>query len=180
MIEKIENRAKLDIDKREFTGIVNNYSKSKIMTRNDGKKFVEIIPRETFQRALDKNPNIKLFINHQPYVDVSENIKLFAEEQGLVIKAKLSEKADNLFKAIKDEEFTSFSFGFKCLKDNWSNDGDILVRTILDLDLIEISLLNITPAYNGTKIVETRKCFDNELWRLSLAKKQLELLKLVE
>ncbi|MGL4572771.1 MAG: HK97 family phage prohead protease [Clostridium sp.] len=178
MVEKIESRAKLDIDKREFTGIVNNYSKSKIMTRNDGKSFVEIIPRETFKRALEKNQNPKLYINHQPYVDVSENIKLSAEEQGLVIRAKLSEKADNLFKAIKDEEFTSFSFGFKCLKDKWENDGDILVRTILDLDLIEISLLSIEPAYNGTKIVETRKFYDNELWKIDWAKKTIEIMKL--
>lgn len=178
MIEKIESRAKLDIDKREFTGIVNNYSKSKIMTRNDGKKFVEIIPRETFHRALNKKPNIKLFINHQPYVDVSENIKLSAEKQGLIIRAKLSEKADNLFKAIKDEEFTSFSFGFKCLKDKWEDDGDILVRTILDLDLIEISLLSIEPAYNGTKIVETRKFYDNALWKVDIAQKNIEIMKL--
>lgn len=180
-ISQFESRARYNTDKKEFVGLVNNYKPSKVMTRN-GKKFMEVIPKETFEKALAKNPNVKLYINHQDYVDVSESIELSAEPQGLMIRAKLSEKADNLFKDIKNGEFNSFSFGFKCLKDKWEdtpNDG-VSLRTIEDLELVEISILNIEAAYSGTKILETRRFSDNELWRVSLANKQIEIMKLLK
>jgi phage head maturation protease len=108
-MDRIELRAKFDKEKLEFTGLVNNYQKSKVLTRN-GKKFREIISRKVFEEALDKKPDIKLFVNHQPYVDVAESIEVVAEEKGLIAKVKLLENAKGLFDGIKSNEFGQWSY----------------------------------------------------------------------
>lgn len=181
-MDRIELRAKFDKtkfdkEKLEFTGLVNNYKKSKVLTRN-GKKFREIISREVFEKALHKKPEIKLFINHQPYVDVAEKIEVVAEEKGLVTKVKLLENAKGLFDRIKSNEFGEFSFGMKVLKDKWVSDGDVDLRIVEDIELVEISILNVEAAYNGTEVLEYRKFANDELWKLDLMKYKLEILKL--
>lgn len=176
-MERIELRAKYDKDKLEFTGLVNNYQKSKVLTRN-GKQFREIISREVFQKALDKQPNIKLFINHQPYVDVAENIEVVAEEKGLIAKVKLLENAKGLFDGIKSNEFGEFSFGMKVLKDKWVSDGDVDLRIVEEIELVEISILNVEAAYKNTGVLEYRKFANDELWKVDLMKRQMEILKL--
>lgn len=176
-MDRIEMRAKFDKEKLEFTGLVNNYQKSKVLTRN-GKKFREIISRDVFQKALDKKPNIKLFVNHQPYVDVAESIEVVAEEKGLIAKVKLLENAKGLFDGIKSNEFSQFSFGMKVLKDKFVSDGEVDLRVVEDIELVEISILNVEAAYNGTEVLEYRKFANDELWKLDLIKKKIEILKL--
>ena len=43
------------------------------------------------------------------------------------------------------------SFGFKTLKDAWSRDGNTTLRTLLDIELVEISLTAI-PVYTATDV----------------------------
>jgi uncharacterized protein len=43
------------------------------------------------------------------------------------------------------------SFGFKTVKDAWSRDGGITVHTLLDIELVEISLTAI-PVYTDTDV----------------------------
>ena len=48
------------------------------------------------------------------------------------------------------------SFGFKAIKDTFNHVGNYLQRTIEDMELFEVSILDKTPAYNNT-LVEARE-----------------------
>jgi hypothetical protein len=66
----------------------------------------------------------------------------------------------------------------KVLKDKWVSDGDVDLRIVEDIELVEISILNVEAAYNGTEVLEYRKFANDELWKLDLMKKQIEILRL--
>ena len=62
---------------------VNDYTLSKELKGRNG-KFREIISKDVWTRALEKaNNNIKVFINHSPYVDIMDSVELRAEDDGV-------------------------------------------------------------------------------------------------
>lgn len=53
--------------------------------------------------------------------------------------------------SVQRREITSQSFGFNTLADDWELDGDLVVRTLLDMRVLETSIV-LFPAYRTTSI----------------------------
>lgn len=151
---------------------VNDYTLSKELRGING-VFKEIVPRDTWERAI--NENIKFYYNHKPYFELGASAELRAEEDGVYLYASLKDTEKGLYDAVKNGEITGMSFGFRALKDRWDNVGNYKQRTIEEMELFEVSILDKTPAYNNTS-VEAREL--NIPVDLEIKRRRLELLKL--
>lgn len=131
--------------------------KSRVMPSIRG-KFTESINGGVFKRAIEKADEVKLLLNHNKKRELGStksNLTIKEDEIGLYAKATIVD--DEVRQLAIDKKLTGWSFGFRVNKDKWSqSDNDIQHRTIEDLDLLEISVLSITPAYYATK-VESRE-----------------------
>lgn len=146
---QIEIRA----DKVVLDGYVNVTGRdSRIMTNVDGTKFIEQVKPKTFQRALEKNDDTPILFNHNEnrvLGSTKSGAKLYEDNIGLrcileTDDAEIRQKAEN-------NELTGWSFGFKKIADEWQ-DGEIQKRILEDIKLVEVSLLDKTPAYIATSV----------------------------
>lgn len=133
---------------------VNDYGLSKEMIDKQGRRFKEIVPKDTWEKAI--NENVKFYYNHKPYFELANSVELRAEEDGVYLYATLKDTERGLYQAVKDGLITGMSFGFRALKDRFNYIGNYLQRTIEDMELFEVSILDKTPAYNNT-LVEARE-----------------------
>lgn len=154
---------------------VNDYSLSKEIRGLNG-TFREVVPKETWEKAISSNPSIKLYYNHKNYFELGKEIEFKIEEDGVYLFVSLKDSEQGLYNAVKNSELTGLSFGFRCLKDKWETVGNFRKRTILEMDLFEVSLLDVTPCYNNTSI-EARNL--NIPINLHVYRKRLELFKLL-
>ena len=154
---------------------VNDYGLSKELRDRNGRKFREIVPRDTWQRAI--NSDIKFYYNHKNYFELADEVELRAEEDGVYLYATLKDSEKGLYQAIKDGLITGMSFGFKAIRDSFKNVGNYLQRTIEEMELFEVSILDKEPAYNNT-LVEARELTLPKLFDLELEKRKLELYKI--
>ena len=163
-----------EVQGNKLVCLVNNYDYSKMMTDKQGKKFRERISKEVWEHAIEKNKdNIKIFLNHQDYIEIGSNIKVQATNEGVILTLELSDKEMGLYQAAKSDKLTGCSFGFKCIKDNISETQGYYDREVLEMELYEISILDKTPAYNSTSVEARDLKYKN-----SLLKKEIELLSL--
>lgn len=200
---QIEIRA----DKVVLDGYVNVTGRdSRIMTNADGTKFIEQVKPKTFQRALEKNDDTPILFNHNEnrvLGSTKSGAKLFEDNIGLrcileTDDAEIRQKAEN-------NELTGWSFGFNKIADEWQ-DGDIQRRYLEDINLIEVSLLDKTPAYIATSVemrgekvsVLERRVFEDDnvrvrktetvsktqeetqdgIWQLETVRQEIEIYKL--
>lgn len=117
-------------------------------------KFTESINEGVFQDAINNADEVKLLFNH------NENRKLGSTKSNLTLKedqiglhASATIQDDEIRKLALDNKLTGWSFGFVVTKDKWS-DGDegIQHRSIEAMNLLEVSVLSVTPAYYATKV----------------------------
>lgn len=137
-------------------------------------KFIENIPKKVWENAINSNPNIELLVDHSPYVNVAETMKLETREDGVYAIATLTDKAKTLYNSIKENGASGISFGFKAIKDTWNG----IKRTINEMDLFEISILMTKrPAYSGG-YAEVRN-IAIPYNKIELLKRKLDLYKLI-
>lgn len=145
-------------DKVIIDGYVNAVERfSKILTNKQGKKFIERIMPSVFQRAIEKNDAIKVLLNHNYDKELANTkdgtAKLFEDNIGLRAIVEISDA--NVIKKAKEKKLRGWSFGFVCNKqDEEINDKGISERTVRDIDLFEVSIIDDKkiPAYIGTSI----------------------------
>lgn len=130
--------------------------KSRVLKEN-GKRFVEEVEPRCFARALRSADNVDFLLNHDKNLHLGSikegNISLTEDNIGLKITADVDN--EEVRKANENGGFSGFSYGFICHKDefrSWKN--GIELRTLKDIDLLEVSLLDskTTPAYLGTTV----------------------------
>jgi uncharacterized protein len=136
-------------------GYVNVPGKDSRVLPSPKGRFVEQIMPKTFERALDKAENVDLLLNHRKdrkLGSTSEgNLELYEDSIGL--RAKCSVMDDEVIQKAKNGELQGWSFGFITNKDTWEEGPNgIQRRFVEDLDLIEVSILSVTPAYLATSI----------------------------
>ena len=116
--------------------------------------FVEQIKEGVFQRALDKAHDVKLLFNHDENRELGSilngNLQLFEDNIGL--RAICSVDDPEVMQKAKDGTLKGWSFGFYTNSDHWENAEPHQRRYIEDMELLEVSILDKTPAYNGTSI----------------------------
>lgn len=153
--------------KLHIEGYVNvTEKKSRLITEN-GKQFREIVNPMVFQRAINKSDNVDFLLNHNPNLklgDIKTGVKLYEDNIGLKIEADIdNEEAIRSYN--ENGKFSGFSFGFIANEDDFSVEDGVNIRKLKDIDLIEVSLLEIgyTPAYTGTMVLNAEKrCIDDK------------------
>ena len=146
-----------------ITGYVNaveRWSKPLRMNlRGVMQKFIERIKAGTFRTALKRNNNVKVLLNHNPDRELA-NTKdgtAILEEDNIGLRAEVTITDAEVVEKARNNKLVGWSFGFYSNSDDVASEGTMATRTVTDMDLVEVSILDDTksPAYYGTSI-ETR------------------------
>lgn len=147
-------------DKVVITGYVNaveRYSKP-IREKLKGKIriFIERIKSGVFRTALKRNDDVKVLLNHNHnrILATTKDGSAKLEEDNIGLRAEVTITDKEVVEKAKNNQLVGWSFGFYANSDEIGQDGDNETRTVTDLDLIEVSILDDTksPAYYGTSI----------------------------
>lgn len=143
-------------DKVEIEGYVNAIERdSKPLWSRVG-QFIERICKGAFKKALKRNDDVHILLNHDWNRDLGStkagNLEL--EEDNIGLKARACITDPEVIKKARAGELVGWSFGF--------TDRDVVNsiidgmphRAVKDLDLAEVSILDRrkSPAYEGTLI----------------------------
>ena len=127
----------------------------KEMAENARRNFKEKIETGTFKRALENNPNVLFKFNHSKELGGESEGNLTLEEDSIGLRAEAITSDPDVVQAARERKLTGWSFGFKKLADEWEERETYDVRTLKEIELTEVSVLTMTPAYIATT-VETR------------------------
>lgn len=120
------------------------------MLHDSSGEFIEVMKQGVFRRALERNSDVGLMFNHTRSLQ-ADNMELTEDSIGLKIDVDVSDA--EVIQNAKDGKLTGFSFGFRCLQSDFEErDGLPKLRNVTDIDLIEVSILNCTPAYFATEL----------------------------
>lgn len=144
-------------DSVEIEGYVNAVErKSKTLWSRMG-QFIERICKGAFGKALKRNDNVRILLNHDPARDLGGqkdgNLELEEDNIGLHARAVITD--EEVIRKARKGQLMGWSFGFMDREVELKQDEDGLpLRDVRDLDLIEVSLLDNTktPAYDGTLV----------------------------
>lgn len=144
-------------DSVEIEGYVNAVErKSKPLWSRIG-QFVERICKGAFFRALERNDDVKMLLNHNPDRVLGSqkqgNLELHEDSIGLHARATITDP--EVIKLARDGDLVGWSFGFYDREVEQKRDEDgFPLRDVVDLDLEEVSILDkrTTPAYDGTLV----------------------------
>lgn len=143
-------------DKVEIEGYVNAIERdSKPLWSRVG-QFIERICKGAFKKALKRNDDVHILLNHDWSRDLGStkagNLELEEDNIGLRVRACITDP--EVVKKARAGELVGWSFGFSD-RDvvNSIRDG-MPHRAVKDLDLAEVSILDRrkSPAYEGTLI----------------------------
>ena len=121
-----------------------------------GGMFREIIEAGAFKNAV-KNDDVQFLVNHGglPLARTSSGtLTLTEDKRGLHIKTNLDPDDPDVKQIItkmKRGDLDKMSFAFRAIKEEWDDSGDIPLRTIKEVQLFDVSIVN-DPAYPGTDI----------------------------
>ena len=144
-------------DSVEIEGYVNAVERrSKPIRTRMGGNFIERICKGAFKKALSRNRNIRLLLNHDWSRDLGGtedgNLELTEDNIGLRARAKITDP--EAIEKAKRGDLVGWSFGFQDRDVDNHEENGMPTRDIKDLDLYEVSLLDRTrtPAYDGTLV----------------------------
>ena len=144
----------------EVTGYVNAIERnSKPLLSRIG-KFIERVCKGAFTKALERNDNVKLLLNHDPERQLGStkegNLELHEDAIGLHARATIRDC--EVIEKARRGELVGWSFGFYDTPDGVEQGIDeesrLPLRKLRDLMLEEVSILDKTktPAYDGTLV----------------------------
>lgn len=124
--------------------------------------FKEIIAPGAFKRTLVENPDVLALRDHKQEILLgrTKSGTLTLKEDsaaGLRFVCKLpnTTQAADLIESLSRGDIDSCSFGFQTIKDDWVSDSEgNVIRTLLDVDLLEISVVSF-PAYNTSAFLRS-------------------------
>lgn len=140
-------------DRVVLDGYVNVHSRDSRVLPSVRGNFVEQIEPRAFERALGRTENVDLLFNHR------EDRKLGSIQEGnlelredvIGLRAICTVTDPEVIEKAKNNELRGWSFGFICREDRWE-EGQVQRRFVEDLDLLEVSILDMTPAYYSTTV----------------------------
>lgn len=144
-------------DSVEITGYVNAIERdSKPLLSRVG-HFIERICKGAFKKALKRNDDVHILLNHDWDRDLGStkkgNLELIEDNIGLRAKAIITDP--EVIQKARNGELVGWSFGFQDRDVENSIQRGMPYRAVKDLDLAEVSILDKrkTPAYDGTLIM---------------------------
>lgn len=144
-------------DSVEIEGYVNAVERdSKPLWSRMG-QFIERICKGAFAKALKRNDDVKILLNHNPNRELGStkqgNLELTEDNIGLHARAVITDP--EIIRKARNGELVGWSFGFYDRSVIKRVIDGMLHRAVEDLDLDEVSILDNTktPAYDGTLIM---------------------------
>ena len=147
-------------DSVEIEGYVNAVERNSKPLMSRVGRFVERILKGAFSRALARNDDVKILLNHDNDRVLGSqkegNLELNEDNIGLHARAVISDP--DVMQKARDGDLVGWSFGFTDMEDgvetSVDTDTNLPLRKVRDLNLIEVSILDRskTPAYDGTLV----------------------------
>lgn len=152
-------------DHVEIEGYVNAIERNSKPLMSRIGQFIERICKGAFKKAIKRNNDIHILLNHDWSRDLGSTKKgnLELEEDNIGLKARATITDPEVVQKARNGDLVGWSFGFQDREvENSFYDG-IPYRAVKDLDLHEVSILDRrkTPAYDGTLI--TARSENNEM-----------------
>lgn len=155
-------------DAVEIEGYVNAVERNSKPLLSRMGKFIERIKKGAFARALKRNDDVHVLLNHDWTRDLGStkkgNLELTEDNIGLRAKCTISDK--DVIEMAKRGDLVGWSFGFfdRDVKNGVEN--GMLTREVNDLDLEEVSILDRSkvPAYDGTLIMARSEDSEEKLF----------------
>lgn len=119
--------------------------------------FREKIKRGAFSESLKGSPDIRAFFDHDTkYIlgRTPDTLELVENSVGLRMQVKPPDTQlirDLVIEPVKLGMINQMSFGFITRKDEWLEKDDEITRTLVDVELFEVSVVSM-PAYNDTSV----------------------------
>ena len=130
-------------------GYVNVVGRESRTLRDLQGQFIEVIKPHAFEKSLHERSDVGLMLNHKRNLEPT-NFRLYEDQIGL--RAFIDIDDPEVVELAEHNKLTGFSFGFVAKSDTWDDSKEVRRRTIEDLDLQEVSILSVTPAYIATSI----------------------------
>ena len=157
-------------DSVEIEGYVNAVERlSKPLNSRLG-QFLERICKGAFAKALKRNDDVRILLNHDWTRDLGGtgdgNLELTEDAIGLHARAIINDK--EVVAEARRGDLVGWSFGFSDRDVEETQERGLPVRNVKDLDLAEVSLINRrkVPAYDGT-LVNVRTADDTQSLNVS-------------
>lgn len=144
-------------DSVEIEGYVNAVERNSKPLMSRMGKFIERIKAGAFTRALKRNDDVHVLLNHDWKRDLGStkqgNLELTEDNIGLRAKCAITDK--DVMEKAKRGDLVGWSFGFYDRDVTNGVENGMLTREVNDLDLEEVSILDRSkvPAYDGTLIM---------------------------
>lgn len=154
-------------DHVEIEGYVNAVERNSKTLRDRIGEFVERVCKGAFKKALKRNDDIKILLNHDATRELGStkqgNLELKEDNIGLHARATIYDK--EVIDDARNNRLVGWSFGFHDIDVDRSMHEGVVYRTIRDLDLREVSIINNkkSPAYEGTLIMARADDSDDRL-----------------
>lgn len=126
--------------------------------------FREQIAPGAFTNTI-KRADVRALWNHDPNYPLgrskSGTLSLEEDETGLLfaIDPPDTQYARDLIVSMKRGDVDQMSFGFRTLKDHWEQSGDKVIRTLIEVELFDVSPVTY-PAYPQTS-ANVRSAFES-------------------
>ena len=144
-------------DSVEITGYVNAIERNSKPLMSRVGQFIERICKGAFKKALKRNNDVHILLNHDWNRDLGStkqgNLELEEDNIGLRVRACITDK--DVVQKARNGELVGWSFGFQDREVENTIEKGIPYRAVKDLDLAEVSILDRSksPAYDGTLIM---------------------------
>lgn len=144
-------------DSVEIEGYVNAVERNSKPLLSRMGKFIERIKAGAFARALKRNDDVHVLLNHDWKRDLGStkqgNLELAEDNIGLRAKCTITDS--EVMEMAKRGDLVGWSFGFRDRDVKNGVENGMLTREVNDLDLEEVSILDRSrvPAYDGTLIM---------------------------
>lgn len=126
---------------------------------NDVDRHGDIVPASVWEKGIQnylKNPVILAYHDHSaPIGRMTEHT---VDEKGLLVKARISSAAGDVYNLVKDGVLTAFSIGFRIVDAEYNSAAELFV--VKELELHEISVVSV-PANQNT-LFSLSKSFSND------------------
>lgn len=143
-------------DRVEIEGYVNAVERNSRTLWDRFGSFVERIAKGAFKKALDKNPDVRLYVNHERDIGGEADGNLKLEEDAIGLRAEATITDPEVVQDAINGDLVGWSFGYFDTDDGVDRfiENGMPLRYVKDMDLFEVSILNRTrtPAYEGTLV----------------------------
>lgn len=119
--------------------------------------FIERIRPQAVNRLITQQPGVMALWNHESGEPLARSdsprptLRYWKDTIGVAVSIIPPSWASNRIETIQRGDVRGMSFGFRAIEDEWSMDGPLPQRDMLDMDVSEFSAVTF-PAYRATDV----------------------------